>query len=129
LSNIDKHRRFPITAAGPKTIAFPAWVVYDGQLYPVAARSYWYRLLKPNTAVLWLEVPDLPPSAKEPDVDFTLAAQIELEGAAANPPVPLLKPHEPVTFTLGSILEVIRGRVMPAFAHWVPGLAAIAPGR
>lgn len=119
LSNIDKHRRFPITAYSPKTLTIPPWVEFDGSPYFVTARSYWYRLLKPDTAVLWLEVPDLPASVKEPDVDFALSAQIELEGSSANPPVSLLVAHEPVAFTLDAILTVIRQRVLPGFQRFI----------
>jgi hypothetical protein len=119
LSNIDKHRRFPITAWSPKRATIPPWIVADGILYPV--EGYWprHRLLKPDTTILWIEAPSLPASVEKPGVDFTLSAQIELEGASANPPVPLLMPHEPVAFTLDAILTIIRQRVLPGFQRFI----------
>lgn len=119
LSQIDKHRRFPITASSPKTIYIPDRI----QGHPVVADKFRYGLLKPDTTILWLEVPSLPRSVKEPYVDFRFSAAIEFEGASANPPVRLLAHHEPVAVTLRHILGFIDRRVLPEFERWVPGLS------
>jgi hypothetical protein len=119
LSNIDKHRRFPVAAWFPKRLTVPPWIV-PSDPWPVKAYTTVYRVLKPNATIIWLEAPGLPSSIKEPEVDFTFTPQIEFVGAAANPPVPLLVPHEPVDFTLGNILRFIREHVLPAFQRWIP---------
>lgn len=116
LSNIDKHRRFPITAHAVKQMAIPAAV--DG--HPVTHYTTQYRLLKLDTTILWLEAPALPPSVKQPNVQLNLGTTIEFEGVAANPPIGLLVPHEPVTFTLDAILTYIRELVLPEFAPFIP---------
>lgn len=105
LSNIDKHRRFPI----------PGHV--EG--HRVIAYTMKYRVLKPGATIVWLEVPDLPRSHKEPNVDLYLMANIEFVGPAANPPVSLLVPSEPVPFTLKAILDYIRGRVLAELLPFV----------
>jgi hypothetical protein len=116
LANIDKHRRFPITAVAPKTLPIPGLI--EG--YPCVAYSTWNRLLKPNATIIFFEVPGLPRSVKHPQVDFTFKATVALVGALGNPPIPLLVPHEPVVFTLESIMTVIRDRVLPAMGQFVP---------
>jgi hypothetical protein len=121
LSNIDKHRRLPVTAATPDSVGPPRKV--EG--HRVGPWAYHYRVLKPGATILWLEVPTLPRDVKEPDVDFHFEARIEFEGTSANPPVGLLRPHEPVAFTLEMILRFIRERVLPDFEPWVPDLALI----
>jgi hypothetical protein len=121
LANIDKHRRFPVAAWTPKQLSVPPWVVPIGDdPWPLRGYKFQYRLLKPNTTIIWLDVPGLPPSIQEPEVDFAFTPQIEFVGAAANPPIPLLVPHEPVDFTLDNILRFIRERVLPAFERWAP---------
>jgi hypothetical protein len=114
LSNIDKHRRFPVTAPSLRLYQVPSSV--EGNR--VTHYTEQYRLLKPDTTMLWIEVPTLPRHIKEPHVDFNFTPRIELVGALANPPVHLLFPHEPVTFTLGAILDFIRVRVLPEFEPW-----------
>jgi hypothetical protein len=121
LANVDKHRRFPVAAWSPKRLSIPPWVLPRRDFpWPVKAYTFQYRLLKPDTTIVWLEVPGLPLSIKEPKVDFAFTPQIEFVGAAANPPIPLLVPHEPVDFTLDNILRFIRERVLPEFERWVP---------
>jgi hypothetical protein len=124
LSNIDKHRRFPITAAAPKRYVRPTQV--EG--HRVGPVSDQYRLLKPDTTIIWLEVPTLPRTVKQPNVDFEFTANIELVGRSANPPIALLVPSEPVTFALGTILRFIRERVLPEFDRWVPDLSTVSRG-
>ena len=60
-------------------------------------------------------------------MDLQFWAQIEFEGASANPPVRLLRPHEPVVFTLEAILMFILERVLPEFEPWIPGLTLSRP--
>jgi hypothetical protein len=115
LSNIDKHRRFPIAAVGQQGMIIPGHV--EG--CHVAAYTMKFRILEPGATIVWLEVPDLPRSRKEPNVDLYLMANIEFVGPAANPPVSLLVPSEPVPFTLKAILDYIRGAVLPELLPFV----------
>jgi hypothetical protein len=116
LSNIDKHRRFPVTAVTPKSLGRPH--IIEG--HHSIAHTVQYRILKPDTTIMWVEVPTLPRNVKEPQVNFNFTPNVEFVGVLANPPVHLLFPHEPVTFTLGAILDFIRGRVVPEFVQYVP---------
>lgn len=116
LSNIDKHRRFPVAAAGQTGMILPSHV--EGHV--VSGYSTKFRVLKPDATIVWLEVPTLPPSCKEPKVDLDFMANIEFVGPAANPPVSLLVPSEPVPFTLNAILKYIRGKVLPELLPFVP---------
>jgi hypothetical protein len=61
-----------------------------------------YRRLKPKATIMRFEVPTLPRSVKEPQVDYGFGADIEFEGKAGNPPVPLLMPHEFVWYVLAA---------------------------
>jgi hypothetical protein len=115
LSNIDKHRRFPIAAAGQQGMIIPGHI--EG--HAVTAWTTKFRVLEPDTTIVWLEVPTLPPACKEPDVDLDFMANIEFVGPAANPPVSLLVPSEPVLFTLKAILTYIRGTVLPELLPFV----------
>lgn len=116
LSNIDKHRRFPVAAAGQQGMILPGYV--EGHV--VSGYSTKFRVLKRDATIVWLEVPTLPPSCKEPNVDLDFMANIEFVGPAANPPVSLLVPSEPVPFTLNAILNYIRDRVLPELLPFVP---------
>ena len=115
LSNIDKHRRFPVAAAGQHGLILPGHV--EGHV--VSGYSTKFRVLKPDATIAWLEVPTLPRSCKEPKVELDFMANIEFVGPAANPPVSLLMPSEPVTFTLSAILQYIRGKVLPELLPFV----------
>jgi hypothetical protein len=70
---------------------------------------------------MWLEVPTLPSSAQEPQVDFPYAGGLNFVGKAAKPPVPLVMDQEPVDFVLEMILQTIRDLLLPAFAPFLEG--------
>jgi hypothetical protein len=114
LSNIDKHRRVPITTVTNSTMRWSHRV----QGHAVTDAKVPYRRLKPGATMIWLTVPTLPLNVKEPQVHFGHGADIEFEGKAGNPPVPLVLPHEPVWFVLEMILYTIRTRVIPDLARF-----------
>lgn len=64
------------------------------------------------------EVPTLPPSVKEPTVNYGYGADLEFEGKAAKPAIPLVMSQEPVWFVLLSIHTAIRSRVVPDFEEF-----------
>jgi hypothetical protein len=111
LSNIDKHRRFPLTAVTQEFLRFPNYV----ESSVVTAKDSVFRALKPDTTIMWLEVPSLPPSVKEPEVPFAYSCAIQFERSGTDPPIPLLFEYEPVDFVLESILATLRERVIPEF--------------
>jgi hypothetical protein len=117
LSNIDKHRHFPLMPVLPGLITYPQQV--EG--HAVTNHKSIYRPLKLNTTIMWLTVPTLPPSAKEPQVDFRYMGGLNFGGKKADPPLPLILPNEPVDFVLPQILETIRNKVLPAFAPFFEG--------
>lgn len=118
LSNIDKHRRFPVTAVTPMLIATPRSI--NGHMV-TEAKTPRYRMLKNDATIMWLTIPTLPPGPKAPDVQFPYACGLNFYGKAADPPLPLVLPYEPVDFVLPNILKHIRETVLPAFqpfASW-----------
>lgn len=117
LSNIDKHRRFPIAAASALGFMVPRAI--EGK--PVVDVKAWYRLLKPDATVLRFDVPRLSIYTKEPNVDFRLAADIHLVGARGEPPISLGEPSEPITLILDSALSFIQREVLPPLLPFILG--------
>jgi len=112
LSNIDKHRRFPLTALLTAMIEIPEWV--EG--HPVTGyRNYLFRPFKPNATIMRLDVPALARNIKEPKVDFEHICALNFKGKASKPSVPLLVEHLPVPMVLEGIIETIRSVVFPQF--------------
>jgi hypothetical protein len=119
LSNIDKHRRFPITAVTQEFLRFPnyveGFVVTEKDAPPM-------RRLKSDTTIMWLVVPSLPASVQEPKVKFAYSCGIQFKRSGSDPPIPLLFEYEPVDFVLESALALIRERIVPAFTPFLERL-------
>ena len=111
LSNIDKHRRFPLTGVYPDLVTHPREV--EG--HAVTEVENFHVSLKVGTPILRLTVPTLPPSVEDPKVDFGYMGGLNFEGVEADPPLPLILDQEPVDFVLPSLLEAVREKVFPAF--------------
>lgn len=112
LSNIDKHRRFPLTAVLTAMIEIPEWV--EGHAV-TDYRAYLGRPFETDTTIMRLDVPSLPRSIKEPKVDFEHICALNFKGEASKPAVPLLVQHLPVPMVLEGIIETIRSVVLPEF--------------
>lgn len=110
LSNIDKHRHFPLTPVTPMFLTTPSKV--EGH----RVTDVWtpYRRLKPNTTIMRLEVPTLPLSVKEPKVNYAYAGGMNFERNSAHTRLPLVMQYEPVDFVLRQTLTFVRERVLPA---------------
>ena len=115
LSNIDKHRHFPITAVFPDLITHPGAV--EG--HAVADIKSWHIPLQVGAPIMRLVVPSLPSSTTEPQVDFGYMGGLNFQGEEAEPPLPLVLEQEPVDFVLPETLEAVRSKVFPAFAPFL----------
>jgi hypothetical protein len=111
LSNIDKHRRFPITAVFPDLISYPSNV--EG--HKIMEVKGWHEAIKVGTPIMRLTVPTLPPETANPEVGFAYMGGLNFQREVAEAPLPLVLEQEPVNFVLPSILGVVQNAVIPAF--------------
>lgn len=109
LSNIDKHRRVPVTVTTNSIVVSPSEV--DG--HRVTQTDSEYGPIAVGSTIARFEVPTLPPDVTKPKARIGLGFDLEFKGQTADPPVPLVMPHEPVGFVLSEIHQTIRNRVVP----------------
>jgi hypothetical protein len=115
LSNIDKHRRVPVTVSTNSVIVSPSEI--EG--HRVTSTDTDFGPMAPGSIIARFEVPALPTDVQEPNAEgFGVGLEFEFEGQAADPPVPIVMPHEPVWFVLSEIHQTIRSRVLPDFERF-----------
>jgi len=121
LSNIDKHRRFPITA----TTFQGTWFSLSLAGHRATDHEIYYRPLRDNAIVASFEVPSLPPDV-EPTVDFHYSLAVELERRGEPEPLALPGKRAPLIYVLRKTRDFVADRALPELAPFArPDVVAV----